>query len=176
MWLRRVYAMARRNWKTAVVGVYAVAEAVSYYRHKGLIERLSQPTECKVDSTPEYREWLRLSLSREPDTSALLRGAFFNSCAVEDLPRSAVMQFASHLLFFVPLTDATSPKHMDEVEALVRAWEKELDTRFVEDTDSDSPRSMRLVHSFNQTRLSSFSFCSLPASSLRGSGISLCKV
>ena len=39
----------------------------------------------------------------------------------EHLNTPAVMQFASHLLFFVPLTGGTSPKHVDEVEALVAA-------------------------------------------------------
>ena len=133
---QRALVLARRHWRIATLSCFAAAEAFWYWRHLRLVRKLSAPSRCNLSSTPEYRDWLRASMARDPDLASLVRGIFFNSCTLQDIPRAAVMQFASHLLFFGPMGAETPPQQVEEVLALLRSWERQIGVQFTDD-DAD---------------------------------------
>ena len=122
----------RRNWKTTACLAYATAEAVSYWKFCSVKRSLEAPSSCSHRSTNKYRDWIRSSVMIEPDLGALVRGAFFNSCELGDIPRRAVIQFASHLLFFRRVDELDTQQEESEVIGLVNAMESQLGMRFPE--------------------------------------------
>ena len=121
--------------------VYMIFEIISFYRQHRMKQRLDRDAHARPQflSSPEYRDFIRDSIQREPDMSEFMRGAFLNSITTpSDLTASQAFSWACRVPFFHGSEGDLTPPQSEEVRALVETLEQRCRVRFVNTDGGDS--------------------------------------